>query len=180
MKDEPLALNLNCTCPFSGLSEPHLRILLNCKGFLSNLIWWIWSVFEQVWGGMWPCSLWAYISSISHTGALCVWLLICKIISHMLYWYVEVRVKWTWCQVLLRCAEMCVNNRRIFGPGGTFLIILLKMVRIIWGGICRARGQIRRASDFRVCISFCFSVVLLPAQEWTWMSTSNCHFRKPT
>lgn len=33
--------------PFPGLSDPHLRILQNCKAFYWILIWWIWNMLEQ-------------------------------------------------------------------------------------------------------------------------------------
>lgn len=33
---------------------------------LSSLIWWIWSLFEQVWGRAWPCLCPLHTSSIPH------------------------------------------------------------------------------------------------------------------
>lgn len=87
MKDEPLALNLNCTCPVPpGLSDPRLRMQLNCE-LLSNLMWWI---LKCVWAGLGVCVTLPYISSNPHTlgryVCVCVWwrLLIAEIIPWML------------------------------------------------------------------------------------------------
>lgn len=72
MKDEPLALNLNCTCPFRWSLRSSFQNTAKLWRLLSNLTWWIWSLFEQVWGCAWPCLCRLYTSLISHRSIMCV------------------------------------------------------------------------------------------------------------
>lgn len=114
MKDEPLALNLNCTCPFSWSLRSSFENTAKLQSFLLNLMWWIWSVFKQVWGCVWPCSHRPYISSISQTGRYVCVVKIIDLWNHsphaLLIWC------WTACEVhrhdthLSLTAEMCVGT----------------------------------------------------------------------